>query len=87
MNGKPDALVVFRSVGTESEAKVIQALLAGAGIPAVVEGGMLMDEWAVSQRALGSLGVEVKIPASAVDEAESIIVQARAAGAEMGEDE
>lgn len=81
------SLVVFRTLSTESEAKILQAVLRAGGVPAVVEGSHLMDEWAVSQRALGQLGVEVKIPAGAEEQAEEVIARARAAGIELSEEE
>lgn len=75
-----DALIVLTTARDTNEARIIQALLRGAGIPAIVEGEALMDEWAATQRLLGRVGCAVKVPASARDEAERVIAEARAIG-------
>ncbi|MFN0057138.1 MAG: putative signal transducing protein [Planctomycetota bacterium] len=79
------SLVTVYTAGRESEAQVIVALLKSAGIPALVEGSSLMDEWAVSQRLLGRLGVTVQVPAERAEEAHAAIEAAHASGVLMGE--
>ncbi len=80
-----NALVVLMTAGSSDEARVIQAVLRAAGIPAVIEGDSLMDEWAVSQKIMGRIGSEVKVPASAVAEAERVLEEAHAAGIELSQ--
>ncbi|MEM7164403.1 MAG: DUF2007 domain-containing protein [Planctomycetota bacterium] len=75
-----DELVVLTTASNSAEARVIQAILQGVGIPAIVEGEALMDEWAVSQRMLGRVGAEVKVPASAVERAHAVLEEAQARG-------
>lgn len=76
-----EQLVDLVTAGGAGEARVIQAVLRAAGIPAIVEGEALMDEWAVSQRMMGQIGSVVRVPASAVEAARAVLDEAREAGA------
>lgn len=80
-----DELVVLMVASDVAEAHVIQAVLGAADIPAVVEGDALMDEWAVSQRLMGRIGVEVKVPMSRVSDAHAALEDARSRGAELAQ--
>ena len=61
----------------EGEARVIQAVLGAAGIRAFVEGGHLMDEWAMAQKILGRIGSSVKVAAGDLEEARRVLEEAR----------
>ncbi len=71
-----DDLVTVITARDADEARVIQAVLRSAGIPAMTEGDSLMDEWAVSQRALGRIGSAVKVPPSFLEQARAVLEEA-----------
>lgn len=75
-----DEWVVLTTAGSAAEARVIEAVLGAAGIPALVEGDTLMDEWAMSQRLMGRIGSEVKVPSSQLEAAREALEVARASG-------
>ena len=78
-----ERFVVVATTATPQEAQLVVAVLAGAGILAIVEGASLFDGWAVTQRALGQLASEVKVPIAALREAQDVLSRARAKGAEL----
>lgn len=61
--------VVVHRAHDPIEAQVLASNLQAAGIPAYVEGGSLVDEWAMSQRLLNRLGVRVVVPEDRAEEA------------------
>jgi len=67
-------LMVARS---RAEAQVVEALLQSAGIPVYVPGLLLQDDFAVSQRAMGLLGVKVEVPKTDLERAKQILAEAR----------
>lgn len=75
-----DEWVVLTKAGSAAEARVIEAVLGAAGIPALVEGDTLMDEWAMSQRLMGQIGSDVKVPSSQLEAAQEALEMARASG-------
>ena len=81
------SLEIAATASDDQEAQIIVAVLRSAGIPAFVEGTSLMDEWAVSQRIMGQIGVEVKVAAEDLERARTILEEARAAGRERAKEE
>jgi len=69
---------------SRAEAQVVEALLQSAGIPVYVPGLLLQDDFAVSQRAMGLLGVKVEVPRDDLERAKQVLAEARHEGA--GED-
>lgn len=70
-----------------AEAHIIAAVLEENGIPARVEDTQLMDQFAISQRAMG-LGVRIEVPEPLLERAQEILREVRAAnedGEEGGE--
>ncbi len=87
----PESFVEFRQARTPFEAKVIAAVLQDAEIPVLVPGGgMLADEFAVSQRLMNQQGVSVRVPADRVADAEAALAAAKRSGeqlaAELGDE-
>lgn len=70
-------LVTLAWARTEAQAYLIFGLLKGAGIPAYVSGALLQDEWAMFQKLTGQLSVEVKVPASHLEDARALLEEAR----------
>jgi len=74
----PDAgdsldLVVVESAADGPSAQLLAGRLRAEGIPAEVRGGFLVDAWAMSQKGLGLMGVEVWVPRSRLGEAQRVL--------------
>ncbi len=82
-----ESLAVVIRASDDQEAQLIAAILRGHGITVFVEGSSLMDEWAVSQRMLGQIGVEVKVPSDSLEKAQEILANARKSGEELSREE
>lgn len=80
-----DAPVVFRTARTPIEAELIASILHDAEIPAFVAGGLLADEFAMSQRLMNLSSVAVQVPRSRVQDAEAALAAARAGAASVDE--
>lgn len=70
-------LVVVETASTASMAQIIAGILKAAGIPAYVAGSLLQDEWAMSQKLMGLLAVEVQVPRKSLEEARKVLEDAR----------
>lgn len=82
----PD-LVEFCVAKTPFEAQVIAGVLQEAGIPTYVSGSLLTDEFALSQQLMGLQNATVQVPKDRLQDAETAIAEAKAAGKKMTEDE
>ncbi len=82
-----ESLVVVTTASDDNEAQLIAAILRGNGITAIVEGSSLMDEWAVSQRIMGQIGVQVKVPSGSLEKAQEVLAKAKESGEEMSREE
>jgi hypothetical protein len=80
-------LVVFREARNPFEARIIAAVLEDAGIPVFVAGGMLADEFALSQRMMNLQSVAVQVPKDRLADAEQALAAARAGGEALVQDE
>jgi hypothetical protein len=87
MSEKPPAggaehpeMVVFHRARSPFEARIVVAVLEDAGIPAFVPGGLLTDEFAMSQRLMNVQSVEVHVPGDRLDEARDALAAAKASG-------
>ncbi len=58
-------------------AELLASMLRDAGIPACVPGGALQDEWASSQRLMGLLSCDVKVPRGWLEEARKFLEEAK----------
>lgn len=76
-------LTVFKRASSPLEAELIASVLRSAGIPVHVGGGMLADEFAVSQRLMNLSSVDVLVPADRLEAAEVALEEARASSAEV----
>jgi hypothetical protein len=76
-------LTVFKRASSPIEAELIAGVLRSAGIPVHVGGGMLTDEFAVTQRMLNLSAVDVLVPSDRVDAAKAALEAARASSAEV----
>ena len=81
------SLEVAATASDEKEAQIIAAVLESAGIPTFIEGSSLTEAWAVSQRIMGQISVEVKVAAEHLERAREILEEARAAGRELAKEE
>lgn len=59
------------------EARFLASILESAGIPVVLEGAALMDEWAVVGQMSGQLSSQIKVPAAFLEEAQRALAEAR----------
>jgi hypothetical protein len=85
-SGDATRLVAFHRARSAWEAQIIAAVLADAGIPAFVAGGLLTDEFAMSQRLMNLQNVEIQVPYDRVDDARDALAAARDAGKMLDED-
>lgn len=85
MSDKPDHVMLIQCQ-TQFEAMLVVSILAANGIPAHADGLELQDEWAASQKMLGNIGQEVRVPASSLAEAQRILEEAHEAGRRSLED-
>jgi hypothetical protein len=76
-------IVVLETAPSPSVATIVVALLQAEGIPAYVNGSLLQDEFALSQRLLGLSAVEIQVPADRLAEAREVLAAAREAGGEL----
>jgi Putative prokaryotic signal transducing protein len=79
MSTQPDDedLVLLERARTPAEAQVIAGVLKDEDIPVFVSGTMLTDEWAVSQRLLNLLGVDVMVRKREIENARRALAEAR----------
>ena len=70
----------LREARSGFEAQVLAGILRSAGIPAYVEGGMLVDEFAATQQLMNLQAVRILVPASSLDRARAALDEAAAAG-------
>lgn len=75
--------VVLRTAATPAEALVLVARLKSEGIQAHVEGSSLVDEVAMSRRAMNLHGVRVVVPANSIWRARAVLASARVDDAEL----
>lgn len=73
----PD-IVELQRARSPLEAELIVSVLREAGVPAFVAGGMLADEFAVSQRLMNIHAVAIQVPRDRLDDARAALAQARA---------
>ncbi len=78
-------LVVAATAPDGPTAELFAGILRDAGIAAEVRGGALVDTWAMSQKAMGLLGVEVRVPRARLAEARRILDEAGMFAAEEPE--
>ncbi len=82
----PD-LVDLKTAKTPFEAQVIAGVLRDAGIKVYVAGGLLTDEFALSQQLMNLQSVAIRVQRSDVDRANEALEQAKEAGRQFDEDE
>jgi hypothetical protein len=80
--GRAD-LVRFKTASSPLEAEVIAGVLRAADIPVYIEGSLLADEFAMSQRLMGLNAVRIQVPRDRVADAAAALAEARAASAEV----
>ena len=83
MKVDPD-IGVLETARTPLAAELIVAILRAEGIPAYVDGSLLQDEFAVSQRVMGLGGVKIQVPRERLEEARKALEAAREAGTKLG---
>lgn len=76
-------IVVFMNAKSPFEAKIVQSVLEGAGVRAFVPGGMLTDEFAMSQRLMNLQTVEIRVHKDQLSLAREALQAAREAGEAM----
>ena len=74
-----DVLMVANS---PEQAQVILALLHGEGIDATTDGEALLDEFGVTQRMMGQIGVTIRVPPEEKPRAIALVAEARRAAEE-----
>lgn len=79
-------LVDFHTARSTWGARIIVAIMADAGIPAFVAGGMLTDEFSLSQQLSNLDGVCVRVPGNRLADAQAAHAAARKAGEMLTED-
>ncbi len=80
-------IVVLETASSPFIAQMIAEALKSHGIAAYVEGISLIDEFAMSQKALGLTSVDIQVHRDRLDEAREILDAMREAGKLMAEDE
>ena len=80
---EPAQLTTARTV---FEADIIVSILNGAGIPAYRPGGLLVDEFAMSQQMMNLQGVRVYVPGNRLEEARKVLEEADAQGGVDGDE-
>ena len=78
---------VLRKGITAAEARVIEALLGGAGIPVLLTGGSLAltDEYSQARRALGPPDIKVEVPKDRLADAQRLLEEAHQVGEALDE--
>ena len=79
-----DVLMVANS---PEQAQVILALLHGEGIDATTDGEALLDEFGVTQRMMGQIGVTIRVAPEDKPRALRLVEQARQAALEAAEED
>jgi hypothetical protein len=80
-------MVTVASAPSPVIAQMLKSLLEESGIPAYVQGGALLDEFAKSQEAFGASGVDVQVANDRLEEAKLLLAEAREAGRQLEEEE
>lgn len=83
---EPPELVEFHQARNPWDARIIVAIMEDAGIPAFIPGGLLTDEFAMSQQLMNLTAVKVRVPADRLEDAQAALAAARAAGEMLSED-
>lgn len=83
----PHEFTVLLRARNHLEAELVVGVLKADGILAHVPGGLLADEFAVSQRLLNLNAVDVLVPAARAADARAALERARAAGAAMAQED
>lgn len=81
--GAGHELVELDEASSPIEARLIAGILQGAGIPAFVAGGLLTDEFAMSQRLMNLQNVRVQVRRDHLTRAREVLAEARAAAASL----
>jgi hypothetical protein len=79
-------LVIVATARSPQVAQVIASLLREAKVPAYVAGTLLQDEWAASQKLLGTLSSDIQVRKQDVERAKKVLDAAREAGRELDKD-
>ncbi|MHC5063369.1 MAG: putative signal transducing protein [Planctomycetota bacterium] len=79
-------LVEFHQARNPWEAQIILAIMEDAGIPAFIPGGLLTDEFAMSQQLMNLTAVKIRVPADRLEDAQAALAAAREAGEMLNED-
>lgn len=77
---EPDEPVLLMIARTTFEAKVVTALLQGAGSQVFGATGNSMDEFAVSQTMMNLQGADFLVAPAQLEAARAVLVEAQAAG-------
>ncbi len=83
--GDDSEIVVLETASNPFVAQMIAEALKSHGIAAYVEGISLIDEFAMSQKALGLTSVDIQVHRDRLDEAREILAALREAGKIMAE--
>jgi hypothetical protein len=81
---EPD-LVVVKHLSDPPSAKLVVQILLGENIPAFVNGSELLDEFAMSQMALGNVACDVQVPRAYEEQAKKVLAAAKEAGQNLEE--
>ena len=79
MSNQPDIVILERAPSPIIAQMLVEALKSH-GIQAYVDGAALMDPWALTQRALGQLGLDIQVHRDSLDEARDVLAAMREAG-------
>ncbi len=80
-------MVKLLTANSPFEAKMIKAVLEGADIPCHVPGQELQDEFAMTQKLLGAVAVDVYVARDSVEDAHRALAEAKEAGESAAEDD
>jgi hypothetical protein len=81
----PDDDNVLMVANSPEQAQVILALLHGSGIEAAVDGDALQDEFGMSQRMMGQIGVTIRVAPDDLARARELVAEAKAGTDDDGE--
>jgi len=80
MTTSPDDFVSLKVFPTPTIAAMMASLLESHGIRCVTPGADLKDAFASFQQVAGGLGCEIRVPASQLEAARAVLVEAKQAG-------
>jgi len=84
--GDESEIAVLETAANPFVAQMIAEALKSHGIAAYVEGISLIDEFAMSQKAMGLTSVDIQVHRDRLDEAREILAALREAGKLMADD-